>query len=417
MAAMMALTIVGCGGNNTVALQSDKAEETTKADSDATHLVLTTSALDPEVAPDYNPWADGLLKFKEEVEKNSNGRYVVDIYWYSSYASDAESFQMIQDGETDFNFGAGMSNVDKRFAWQRIPFLLPDLDTVREKLANPNAEGFAINTKLYEENGIKLLAQNSGLQRHIFSTDKLIKVPKDLANETFRTYEDAIVNEFYGGLGNIAIMPYGELYTSLQNGLITATDQQIPSYIIENYYVVAPFYSFVGAQWTAYSLMMNLDKFNQYSEEDQKIFVDAAWACSEAEYESYKDMKADAEKFFDEKGITYYQPTDEELNQGKEYAASLSDKNYTIRYQSCLIINGMGDAASGLISMFVVSPAFLVTVKERRNVVKFLKKLDHIVEFVVGNLAGILLIVMMIMVNLTIFSRWVFNINMHGYEE
>ncbi|RHO92566.1 hypothetical protein DW970_10075 [Clostridium sp. AM48-13] len=56
MAAMMALTIVGCGGNNTVALQSDKAEETTKADSDATHLVLTTSALDPEVAPDYNPW-------------------------------------------------------------------------------------------------------------------------------------------------------------------------------------------------------------------------------------------------------------------------------------------------------------------------------------------------------------------------
>ena len=35
----------------------------------------------------------------------------------------------------------------------------------------------------------------------------------------------------------------------------------------------------------------------------------------------------------------------------------------------------------------------------------------------VGNLAGILLIVMMIMVNLTIFSRWVFNINMHGYEE
>lgn len=93
------------------------------------------------------------------------------------------------------------------------------------------------------------------------------------------------------------------------------------------------------------------------------------------------------------------------------------EKNYTIRYLSCLIINGMGDAASGLISMFVVSPAFLFTVKERRNVVKFLKKLDHIVEFVVGNLAGILLIVMMIMVNLTIFSRWVFNINMHGYEE
>ena len=73
-----------------------------------------------------------------------------------------------------------------------------------------------------------------------------------------------------------------------------------------------------------------------------------------------------------------------------------------------------GDAAKW-IDIYVCSiPCFLFTVKERRNVVKFFKKLDHIVEFVVGNLAGILLIVMMIMVNLTIFSRWVFNINMHG---
>lgn len=48
---------------------------------------------------------------------------------------------------------------------------------------------------------------------------------------------------------------------------------------------------------------------------------------------------------------------------------------------------------------------------------KFLKKLDHLIDFLVGNVAGILLFVMMLMVNLTIFSRWVFNINMHGYEE
>ena len=121
-------------------------------------------------------------------------------------------------------------------------------------------------------------------------------------------------------------MPFGELYTSLQNGLVTATDQQIPSYIIENYYEVAPYYSYVGAQWTSYSLMMNMDKFNSYSPEDQKIFTDAAWACSEEEYQSYKNMKEDAEKFFDEHNITYYQPSDAELAEWREYATTLSDK-------------------------------------------------------------------------------------------
>lgn len=51
------------------------------------------------------------------------------------------------------------------------------------------------------------------------------------------------------------------------------------------------------------------------------------------------------------------------------------EKNYTIRYLSCLIINGMGDAASGLISMFVVSPAFFVTVKERKERGEIFKKI------------------------------------------
>ena len=144
ISAVMVATLAGCGGNNTVTLPSSEADSVRQEgkeieNQDAKHLVLTTTALDPEVAPDYNPWADGLVKFKEEVEKNSNGRYIVDIYWYASYASDAEAFQMVQDGETDFNFGAGMSNVDGRFAWQRIPFLLPDLETVREKLASPDS--------------------------------------------------------------------------------------------------------------------------------------------------------------------------------------------------------------------------------------------------------------------------------------
>lgn len=50
--------------------------------------------------------------------------------------------------------------------------------------------------------------------------------------------------------------------------------------------------------------MMNMEKFNSFSEEDQKIFTDAAWACAKAEYESYKDMLSDAESFFDAHEIT-----------------------------------------------------------------------------------------------------------------
>ena len=48
---------------------------------------------------------------------------------------------------------------------------------------------------------------------------------------------------------------------------------------------------------------------------------------------------------------------------------------------------------------------------------KFLKKLDKAVNFVIGNIAAIMLIFLILFTCVTIFSRYVFNINMGGYEE
>ena len=62
--------------NNTVTLPSSEADSVRQEgkeieNQDAKHLVLTTTALDPEVAPDYNPWADGLVKFKRKWRKTA----------------------------------------------------------------------------------------------------------------------------------------------------------------------------------------------------------------------------------------------------------------------------------------------------------------------------------------------------------
>ena len=48
---------------------------------------------------------------------------------------------------------------------------------------------------------------------------------------------------------------------------------------------------------------------------------------------------------------------------------------------------------------------------------KFLKKVDKLVDFVVGNIAAVMLIFLILFTCLTIISRYLFNINMHGFEE
>lgn len=48
---------------------------------------------------------------------------------------------------------------------------------------------------------------------------------------------------------------------------------------------------------------------------------------------------------------------------------------------------------------------------------KVLKWIDKAVTFIIGNIAAIMLIFLILFTCVTIFSRYIFNINMHGYEE
>lgn len=48
---------------------------------------------------------------------------------------------------------------------------------------------------------------------------------------------------------------------------------------------------------------------------------------------------------------------------------------------------------------------------------KILKWIDKAVTFILGNIAAIMLIFLIVFECVTIFSRYIFNINMHGYEE
>lgn len=254
LALTTALSLCACGPKADAPEQGEADDNTVEPKT----LVLTCTALDPAQVTEFNSWGPAVAAFKEYVEENSNGRYKVDIFYNFTYgSSEAEMWQMLADGEVDFYFGAGLSSVDQRFCWNKIPYLFKNYDQLLELYCDPESEGFKLQSELFEDNGVKMLAQNPGLFRHIMSTKKLIKTPSDLADETFRSYQDAIHTAFFGGLGNIVIMGFGDLYTSMQNGMVTATDQQMPTYVGNTFYDIAPYYSFVGTQNTSYSMMMN----------------------------------------------------------------------------------------------------------------------------------------------------------------
>ena len=248
LALTMVFALCACGQKSEApAASAPESEVKNEEPVEAKTLVLTCTALDPAQVTEFNSWGPAVAAFKEYIEENSGGRYKVDVFYNFTYgSSEAEMWQMLADGEVDFYFGAGLSSVDPRFCWNKIPYLFKNYDQLLALYCDPDSEGFKLQSELFEENGVKMLAQNPGLFRHIMSTDKVIKTPSDLADETFRSYQDAIHTAFFGGMGNIVIMGFGDLYTSMQNGMVTATDQQMPTYVGNTFYEIAPYYSFVG---------------------------------------------------------------------------------------------------------------------------------------------------------------------------
>lgn len=338
-AAMMVSVLGGCGGSGSAKETSDggaaNAENSSAAGEDAEgttdvsgeyKIVIATSAYDPEITPAFNNWGPGIVKFKETAEELSNGRIEVEIFWNSTLGNDSEMFRMMMDGEVDINFGSGFSTVDPRFSWKLLPFLFTSDEQLKEKFASKGSPGFELNSKIYDENGIKLLSQNPGVQQGFMSKKGLVKRPEDLKGMTFRAYEDSVVTTFFNGLTNTAVIPYNELYTSMQNGTVDVATLHIPAFVGDKFYEICDYYTFLPWQYTSYALMMNGDRFASLPADIRDILVEAAWACSD---ESWRKLQEFDETKADELaslGVETYTPTDEEMQLWVDYSNKLSDK-------------------------------------------------------------------------------------------
>ena len=147
----MLLSMASCGNSASSSGGSETqsgSQAASQEEVEAKTLVLTCTALDPDEVTDFNSWGPAVNAFKEYVEENSGGRYKVDVFYNFTYgSSEAEMWQMLADGEVDFFFGAGLSSVDPRFCWNKIPYLFKNYDQLLELYCDPESEGFALQSQ------------------------------------------------------------------------------------------------------------------------------------------------------------------------------------------------------------------------------------------------------------------------------
>ena len=322
----------GCGGDKkddsaysgSQSQTSQGSSSSGSEEKEVYELVLGTTCSDPALAPEWNCFGHNIGKFIELTEEYTDGQVIITPYYQSVLGGDTELFQALVNGEIDFYYGNGFATADPRFAWTGLPFIWTSTEQIRELFANPEGELFKLNQEIYNEHGVMNLGQNIGMARGVSNAKHPVHVPEDLNDLIIRTYEDTVVNTFFGGLCTVAVMPASEVYTSMQTGAITGAENSDTVFLRDGFNEMNPYFTYLNWQVSMYALKCNKAMFDGLPEDLQEAVWQASWDAAAYADEINLEEVAKAQAEMESRGVEVVVLTEEEQQQWIEYAQSLA---------------------------------------------------------------------------------------------
>ncbi len=227
----------------------DKNGDAPVDDGKTWELNLGCVANDPANVTEYNANGKAIQVFADKVNEYTNGRVTVNIHWASVLGSNVAMYDEIQMGSLDFHAGQPMSSADPRFACWNLPFMFDTYDEIWAATNRDGGEVFAMSADWMAESDVKLLAFGVGSLRGFVSNTE-VHTPADAKNLKIRTYEDALVNKFWGSIGTASIIPGSEIYSALQTKTVDAMEFHATGCYSFKLNEVASYFAPLNWQWT-----------------------------------------------------------------------------------------------------------------------------------------------------------------------
>lgn len=267
-----------------------------------------------------------LKHFGDRVTELSEGRIEFQYFWGGSLVPVDQTFQGVRDGLADIStmamsYASGdvpdVAVLEVPFAW---PIDAENMTAFHEEV-NPTID------ELMQENGQKLLMSNPAIMGDAFSCrDGFLASEEDWAGTLTRTagrWQGETI-EAWGG--RPVVIPLGDLYSALERG--TADCTLLVYNLVDSFrlYEVAPYITRTdhSIQYTTFN--MNLNSWNQLSEEDKQIFEQAAEESWDYGLQLRDDRQEEILQNLVDSGAELCTPPDEELSRLRGASESVLDQ-------------------------------------------------------------------------------------------
>lgn len=238
----------------------------------AAQMVLRSS----DTHPDGYPTVEAVKYMGKLLEERTGGRLGIEVFHSAQLGQEKDTIEQTQFGVIDMNrVSLGpFNNIIEETQIPSLPFIFRSTDHMHRVMDGPVGEEILA---AFADHDLIGLAFYDGGSRSFYNREKPIRSIEDLAGMKFRVMQSDLFVDMVAALGaNATPMPYGEVYSSIQTGVIDGAENNWPSYESSGHFEVAKHYTLNQHLIVPEVLVMSKKTWDKLSAEDQAAVRQAA---------------------------------------------------------------------------------------------------------------------------------------------
>jgi tripartite ATP-independent transporter DctP family solute receptor len=237
-----------------------------------TKMVMKAS----DVHPAGYPTVVAVENIGKKLEKATNGRLSIQMYPSMQLGGEKEAIEQAQVGAIQFarvSVGALGPVIDELNVFN-MPYLFRDTKHMQKVIDGPIGQELMDKVTNNPTAGLVAIAWMDAGARSLYDTKKPIKTIADLKGMKFRVMGNPMFVDMMNALGGNGVsMGYDQVFSALQTGVVDGAENNPPSFVFDNHYQVAKFYTVDEHLIVPEMVVFSKKTWDTMSKEDQALLI------------------------------------------------------------------------------------------------------------------------------------------------
>jgi TRAP-type transport system periplasmic protein len=250
--------------------------------------------------------------FNAKLIELSGGKFGINQYPGAQLGQEPVMLQKVRSGDIDFiiSSSANASTVAPESGVMSLHYLFRDENHLRKSIADPGVIA-AIKVMIAASvQGAKVLCVETLGFRYIYSKNEYHKVD-DLKGVKIRVQATKTEDAMFPAYGAQTVhMPFGEVYTSLQTGVVQAAENGINVYLSNKHYEVAPIMSMTEHEANNGFIWVSDKLWSSLSDEEKRWVHEAADEVARVQPDQALQLEKESAVKLEKLGIKFVRDVD-----------------------------------------------------------------------------------------------------------